>query len=172
MRNGIKIWGCLAVLALLLSGCGAGGGGAQEMAAYKLRLDSTGELVFGQAQACLSQMRSHWAIAEYAKASEIDFATAARQMQDSQTRANLSTMRRMKTDLDGRLERLSEPATEFEDAFRKLEELHDVYTEIHTFVTDPPEDMSNLDSTIRTFQDSLSQAKLAFDRASAVIVVN
>ena len=171
MRNGIKIWGCLAVLALLLSGCGAGGG-AQEKMAYKLRLENTGELVAGQATACISQMRSYWAIAEYAKASEIDFATAARQMQDSQTRANISMMRSMKSELDGRLEGLSEHPPEFEDAFAQLKALYEVYTEIHTFVTDPPKDMSDIDATIRTFQDSLSQAKLAFDRAAVSIVLN
>jgi hypothetical protein len=170
MKNKTRHWGCLTVLTLLLTGCG-GGGGAQEKLAYQLRLETAGELAAKQAMACLSQMRSYWAIAEYAKASEIDFATAARQMQDSQTRANISMMRSMKSDLDGRLEGLSEPPPEFEEAFPKLEALYAVYTEIHTFVTDPPDDMSNLDQTIREFQESLSQAKLEFDRALAVVVL-
>ena len=64
-------------------------------------------------------------------------------------------------------------AREFREKTKEeLEELYDVYTEIHTFVTDPPEDMPDLDPKIRAFQDSLSQAKLAFDRAAAVIVLN
>ena len=79
------LWAAL----ILLAGCG---GGKQRTEAYQLRIESAAELVAGQASACLTQIRSYWAVAEYAKASDMSFEEAAREMQTGQTRQNLRMM--------------------------------------------------------------------------------
>jgi hypothetical protein len=93
LRFSAALLACLGLLAFC-------SGGPQQTRAYQVRIESAGELLTGQASACLSQIRAYWAVAEYAKAAEMDFESAAKEMNTGQTRENLRTMGEMKARLD------------------------------------------------------------------------
>ena len=95
--NRLKIGGTLIAIMGLLVFCG---GGLQQKRAYQVGSSPQGNFFTGQASACLSQIRSYWAVAEYAKAVEMDFESAAKEMNTGQTRENLRTMEEMKATLD------------------------------------------------------------------------
>ncbi len=164
LRWGGAFFACLA----LLVGCG---GGAQQTQSYQIRIESSAELVAGQASACLNQIRSYWAIAEYAKVSELSFEEAAKEMQTGQTRRNLRTMEEMKARIDGLMERLSEPPEEFTEALPLMEELYASYVKIHEFALKPSGDMGKLAESISALEEDLFEIKAALDRELAIAVL-
>lgn len=164
LRFGAALLACLGFMA-------ACGGGPRQTRAYQVRIESAGELVAGQATACLNQIRSYWAVAEYAKAAEMDFESAAKEMQTGQTRENLRTMGEMKARIDGLMEGLREPPEEFVDALPLLDDLYAVYVDIHEFALKPSGDMGKLAETIAAMEDDLFQKKAILDRALAAVIV-
>jgi hypothetical protein len=166
--NRLIIGGAIIAALGLTAGCG---GGPQQTRAYQVRIESAGELVAGQASACLSQIRSYWAVAEYAKAADMDFDSAAREMQTGQTRENLRTMGEMKARIDGLMEGLQEPPEEFADALPLLEDLYAAYVKIHEFALKPTGDMGKLAETIAAMEGDLFEKKAALDRSLAAVVV-
>jgi hypothetical protein len=155
------LWGSLLIcMGLVLAACGSGG---QNIQAYKIKIERAGEIVVGQAQGCLSQIRAYWAVAEYARVSNMDFATAAREMGGGQTAENLQMMREAKIQIDQLLEGMSEPPEPFEEAFARLEDLYTAYMRIHDFALKPPADMQDLNEQITEMQSGLFQKKTDFD---------
>ena len=163
-----KWGGSLFVGFAILVGCG---GGAQQTQTYQIRIESAAEIVAGQASACLNQIRSYWAVAEYAKASEMSFEEAAKEMQTGQTRRNLRTMEEMKARIDGLLEGLHDPPDEFADALPLMEELYTSYLDIHGFALKPSGDMGKLAETIEAMEADLFGKKAALDRELAAAVM-
>jgi len=164
LRWGGSLLACFA----LLTGCG---GGAQQTQAYQIRIESAAEIVAGQASACLNQIRSYWAVAEYAKASDMSFEEAAKEMQTGQTQQNLRTMEEMKARIDGLLEGLHDPPDEFAGALPLLEELYASYVDIHGFALKPSGDMGKLAETIAAMEDELFAKRAALDSALAAVIV-
>lgn len=163
-------WGVSLVAFLALLG-GCGGGGPQQAQAYQIRFESAGEIIAGQASACLNQIRSYWAVAEYAKAADMDFEEAAREMQTGQTRQNLRTMEEMKAKIDGLMEGLSEPPKEFTEILPLLEELYASYVDIHGFALEPSGDMGKLAESISALEEDLFDKKASLDRELAIAVL-
>ncbi len=144
----------------VLFACGSGG---QDIQAYKVKIERSGEIVVGQAQGCLSQIRSYWAIAEYARVSNMDFATAAREMGGGQTSQNLQMMREAKVQIDQLLEGMSDPPEVYQDAYARLQDLYKAYVRIHVFALKPPADMQDLNEHITEMQSDLFQKKTDLD---------
>jgi len=166
--NKLRIGGALLACLGLMAGCG---GGTQQTRAYQIKIESVGEVVAQQASACLSQIRSYWAVAEYAKAAEMDFEAAAKEMQTGQTQQNLRTMEEMKGRIDGLLEGLRDPPEEFAEALSLLEDLYSAYVNIHEFALKPTGDMGKLAETIAAMEEDLFEKKAALDRVLSAAVV-
>ncbi len=157
----IGVWGSLLIcLGFVLAACGSG---VQDTQVYKIKIEKAGEIVVGQAQGCLSQLRSYWTIAEYARVSGMDYATAAREMGGGQASQNLQMMREAKVQIDQLMEGMSEPPEIYRDAFTRLEELYTAYVKVHDFALNPPEDMQDLNERISEMQNDLYQKKTDFD---------
>jgi hypothetical protein len=154
----------MAVLALL-NGCG--GSTQQQEQAYQIKIESVAEIVAGQATACLSQIRSYWAVAEYARVSDLSFEDAAREMQTGQTQQNLNTMRDMKARIDGLMDGLREPPEAYAEAFPLLEELYSAYVEAHEFALEPSGDMGKLAETISALEADLQEKAAALNQELA-----
>ena len=154
-------WGSLLICTgLVLAACGSGG---QNIQAYKIKIERAGEIVVGQAQGCLSQIRAYWAVAEYARVSDMDFAEAARQMGSGQTSENLQMMREAKVQIDQLLEGMSEPPDSYQEAFTRFQNLYTAYVRIHDFALKPPADMQDLNEQITEMQSDLFQKKTDLD---------
>jgi len=145
----VIIWGLL-----FCSVCG-GSSRAKDEALYGFKLEKTAGIISSQAHACSSQLRSYWAIWEYAKVSEIDFETAAQQMQGGQASQNLSMMKENKAQIDRLLADLESPPEKYAEAFQKLQKLYAAYLEIHSQALKPSRDWENLEKRIRTMEDNV-----------------
>ncbi len=154
------LWGSIFIVFGMLASCGRG---EQDIAVYKIKIERAGEIVLGQAQGCLSQIRSYWAVAEYARVSNMDFAAAVREMGGDQTAVSLQMMRDAKVQIDRLLEGMSEPPEPYEEAFARLEDLYTAYVLIHDFAIKPPADMQELNEQITEMQSDLFQRKTDLD---------
>jgi hypothetical protein len=149
----------------LLVGCG--GGAPQQVQAYRIKIESAAEILAGQASACLNQIRSYGAVAEYAKVTDLSFEEAAREMQTGQTQQNLSTMRDMKARIDGLMDGLREPPKAYAEALPLLEELYAAYGEIHELALEPSGHMEKLAETISAMEAGLQATAAALNQELA-----
>ena len=145
----------------IISGC-AGSSSQEEI--YRMKIETAGEVVAGQASAGLNMIRSYWTIAEYAKAAGTDYATAAKEMETPQTRETLRMMEQNKSEIDRMLDGLQDPPQRYVEALVLLEELYDAYLSIHEFALDPPADaLQDLSQAINNLEGRLQERKAAFD---------
>jgi hypothetical protein len=100
---------------------------AQKERGYEIKAQGVGELITQQAYACVSQSKAYQAVWEYAKVSEMDFETAAAQMLGPETRQNKAMMIEHKAMIENRLEELKEPPSRFEETYKRMGELYDIY---------------------------------------------
>jgi hypothetical protein len=142
---------------------------AKDEAIYSFKLQKTSEIIVSQAHACASQLRSYWAVWEYAKASEIDFETAAKQMQGGQRQQNLAMMRENKAEIDRMMTDLKTHPDEFAEAYQKLEELYAAYMEMHKQALEPSGDWENLGNKIGEMEDNVQLKKSELDAKLAVV---
>lgn len=155
-------WALLLIWWGFVSGCG---GAESREAVYRMKLETAGEVVVGQASAGLHMIRSYWTIAEYAKASGTDYATAAKEMQTSQTTETLRMMEQNKSEIDRMLEGLQDPPDRYAATLSLLEELYDAYLSIHEFALDPPEEaLQDLSRAVSSLEGRLQESKAALDK--------
>ena len=122
----------------LFSGCS---NRAQEEQKYEIKAQGLGKLIAQQASACVSQSKAYQAVWEYAKVSDMDFETAAAQMLGPETKQNKAMMVEHKLMIEDLLEELKDPPSRFEDTYKKLAELHEIYVKLHDLAMDPSDDM-------------------------------
>jgi hypothetical protein len=166
-----KKYGTFAVVActiLLAASCG-GSVKAKKELIYSFKLEKTASIIAGQAHACSSQLRSYWAIWEYAKVSEMDFETAAREMGGGHRQQNLSMMRSNKAEIDRLLSDLASPEEEYIPAFNKLKELHAAYVKIHDQALKPSGDWENLEKRIRDLENGVNKRLSEFQTELAAL---
>jgi uncharacterized protein YdiU (UPF0061 family) len=150
-----KICVCLAFVYLamgLFEGCS---NRAQERQRYKIKAQSLGKLIAGQAQACVSQSRAYQAVWEYAKVSEMDFETAAAEMLGPETKQDKTMMIEHKTMIENLLEELKDPPSEFEETYRMLGELYEIYVPLHDLAMDPLDDMEKHMKSVNELYDRI-----------------
>ena len=158
----IAVLAVMAGAVLFYSACGSSAKSNDE-ALYSLKLEKTAEIIASHAYACSSQLSSYWAIWEYAKASEIDFETAAQQMQGGQTTQNLSMMQENKAQIDRLLADLESPPEKYAEAFQKLQDLYAAYVQMHSQALKPSGDWEYLEQRIRTMEDNVHTRKSELD---------
>jgi hypothetical protein len=137
----------------LFSGCSSR---SRETEEYKIKAQSLGKLISGQASACVSQSKAYQAVWEYAKVSDMDFDTAAAQMLGPETEQNKATMMEHKVMIEDLLEELKEPPSSFDEAYRKLEELYDIYIQLHDLAMDPLDDMEKHMRSVNELADRMA----------------
>jgi uncharacterized protein YdiU (UPF0061 family) len=152
MKKCLIIASILCLVFYLLSGCG---NRAQKERQYEIKVQGLGELIAQQAYACVSQSKAYQAVWEYAKVSEIDFKTAAAQMLGPETRQNKATMAEHKAMIEDLLEELKEPPSQFEETFKRLGELYEIYVQLHDLAMDPLDDMDKHMKSVNKLSDQV-----------------
>jgi hypothetical protein len=163
-----KTLACIPVLMLvfgLLSGCG---NRAQEEDRYAIKAQSLGELMTRQASACVSQSKAYMAVWEYARVSEVDFKTAAKEMLGAETSENKAMMVEHKSMIENLLEELSNPSSDFESTYDRLSELYGIYVKLHDLAMDPSDDMQKHMETVDTLMDQVLEKKRELDATFVV----
>ncbi len=151
-------------LALALVGCG--GGTAQKEKAYRLWAGMASEAVFGEAQACIAQCRSHVVTLEYARVAEIDFATAQASMQTPSGGDLHAMIRTGRTTVDEHMARVPESPETCEDMRAQLGELYATYDQIYGLATDPGTSMRKRNAAVNELERTLFERKSDFDRSA------
>ena len=146
----------------LFSGCGSR---TQELQEYRIKAQSLGELISGQASACVSQSKAYQAVWEYAKVSEMDFETAAAQILGPETEQNKDTMVEHKAMIEDLLEELREPPSSYEETYKKLEELYGIYVQLHDLAMDPLDDMEKHMKSVNELADRMAAKTRELDAA-------
>jgi hypothetical protein len=141
---------------------------AQKERQYAIKAQSLGELVVNQAYACVSQSKAYQAVWEYAKVSEIDFKTAAAQMLGPETRQNKAMMVEHKAMIENLLEELKEPPSRFEETYKRLGELYEIYVQLHDLGMDPLGDMDKHMKSVNILSDQIVEKT---QELNAVLVV-
>lgn len=163
-----KTIACIPVLLLvfgLFSGCG---NRAREEKEYAIKAQSLGELITQQASACVSQSKAYMAVWEYARVSEVDFQTAAKEMLGAETRENKAMMVEHKAMIENLLEELRDPSSGFESTYDRLAELHDIYVKLHDLGMEPSDDMQKHMETVDTLFDQILEKKRELDATLVV----
>lgn len=149
----------------LFSGCG---NHAQEERRYEIEAQALGKLISQQAYACVSQSKAYQAVWEYAKVTEMDFETAAAQMLGSETKQNKATMVEHKAMIENLLEELKEPPSRFEETFKRLGELYEIYVQLHDRALDPLDDMDKHMKSVNELSDQIIEKTRELDAALVV----
>ncbi len=141
---------------------------AQKEREYAIKAQSTGELIVNQAYACVSQSKAYQAVWEYAKVSDMDFKTAAAQMFGPETRPNKATMVEHKAMIEDLLEGLKEPSSKFEETYKRLGELYEIYVQLHDLAMDPLDDMDKHMKSVSALSDRIVEKARELDAALVV----
>lgn len=149
----------------LFSGCS---NRTQEVQKYKIKAQGLGELIVQQAYACVSQSKAYQAVWEYAKVSEMDFETAVAQMLGPETKQNKATMVEHKAMIENLLEELKDPSSRFEETYKRLDELYEIYVPLHDLAMDPLDDMDKHMKSVNELSDQIVEKARELD---AVLVV-
>lgn len=142
------------------AGCGNQG---KEERAYGVKAQALGELIAKQASACVSQSRAYMAVWEYAKVSEIKFEEAAAEMLGAETKRNQAMMVENKSMIEKLLEELKEPPKRYEESYKKLTELYEIYVQLHTLALDPSGDMEAHNEKVNSLADQIAEKKRELD---------
>lgn len=154
MRIKISI-GVFLILFLALMFTSFCGQSQRQKQLYLIKAQGIGDIIIKQASACFSQAQSYRATWEYAKVTEMDYATAARELQGPQAQQNKAMMRENMAKIDSLLQSLSDPPEEFQPAHQALQELYDLYIEIHKLVEKPPQDMESFFESLPPLEEEL-----------------
>jgi hypothetical protein len=141
---------------------------AQKERQYAIKAQSAGELIVNQAYACVSQSKAYQAVWEYAKVSDMDFKTAAAQMLGPETRQNKATMVEHKAMIEDLLEELKEPQSKFEETYKRLGELYEIYVQLHDRALDPLDDMDKHMKSVNELSDQIIEKTRELDAALVV----
>ena len=150
----------------LFSGCS---NRAQEEKRYEIKAQGLGELITQQAYACVSQSKAYQAVWEYAKVSEIDFETAAAQLLGPEMKQNKAMMVEHKAMIEKLLEELIEPPSRFEQTYKRLGELYEIYVQLHDLGMNPLDDMDKHMKSVSKLSDQIVEKTRELD---AMFVVN
>ncbi len=142
------------------AGCGNQG---REERAYEIKAQGLGELIAKQASACVSQSRAYMAVWEYAKVSEMEFEEAAAEMLGAETKKNQAMMVENKSMIEKFLEELKEPPKKYEESYKKLTELYEIYVQLHTLALDPSDDMNEHNEKVNNLADRIAEKKRELD---------
>jgi hypothetical protein len=138
---------------------------AQEEKRYEIKAQSLGELMVNQAYACVSQSKVYQAVWEYAKVSEVDFKTAAAQMLGPETSQNKAMMVEHKTMIEDLLAQLQEPPSRFEETYKRLGEIYEIYVQLHDLGMDPLDDMDKHMKSVNELSDQIAKKARELDAA-------
>lgn len=152
----------LACICGLISSC-TGGNEQPSRRLYEIKATGAAEVIVTQSYSCLSHARSLVVTWEYARVSGIDFETALAEMQGTEAREIKRGMESNKAKIEELMESLGDPPAELETAHQKLEELYQIYLDIHATVTEPSGEMEDFNQTINDFQEELLAAKAELD---------
>ena len=147
-------------------GCG---NRAQKERQYEIKAQSLGVLMAQQANACVSQSKAYQAVWEYAKVSEIDFKTAVDQMLGPEAKQNKATMVEHKAMIENLLEELKEPPSKFEETYKRLWELYEIYVPLHDLAMTPLDDM---DEHMKSVSKLAEQIAAKVRELDAALIVN
>jgi hypothetical protein len=149
----------------LFSGCS---NRAQVERRYEIKAQSLGQLMVNQAHACVSQSKAYQAVWEYAKVSDTDFKTAAGQLLGPETRQNKAMMVEHKTMVEDLLVELKDHPQRFEETYKRLGELYEIYVQLHDLAMDPMDDMDKHMKTVNKLSDQIVEKSRELD---AILVV-
>jgi len=149
----------------LFSGCS---NSAQEVQKYKIKAQGLGELIAQQAYACVTQSKAYQAVWEYAKVSEMDFEMAVVQMLGPETKQNIATMIEHKSMIENLLEELKDPPSRFEETYKRLDELYEIYVQLHDLAMDPRDDMVKHMNSVNKLSDQIVEKARELDAAFVV----
>lgn len=141
---------------------------AQKERQYEIKAHSLGELIVNQAYACVSQSRAYQAVWEYAKVSEMDFKSAAAQMLGPETKQNKAMMVEHKAMIEDLLEELKEPPSKFEETYKRLGELYEIYVPLHDLAMDPLDDVDKHMKSVNELSDQIVEKARELDAALVV----
>ncbi len=151
---------------LILALVGCGGGQAQKEKAYRLWAGMASEAVFGEAQACIAQCRSHVVTLEYARVAEIDFATAQASMQTPSGGDSRAMIRTGRTTVDEHMARIPECPEACGDMRAQLSAIYDTYDQIYALATNPGTSTRKLNASVNELERMLFERKNDFDRSA------
>ena len=149
---------CLICIPMILFVCGLFSGctnRAQVERRYEIKAQSLAQFIVSQAQACVSQSKAYQAVWEYARVTEMDFDAAAAQMLGPQTKQNKATMVEHKGMIENMLEELKEPPSKFEETYKRLGELYEIYVQLHDLAMDPLDDMEKHMNSVSKLSDQI-----------------
>ena len=106
---------------------------------FKMIAQSMARIISQSASACQNQCMAYRAAWEYARASEIDFKEASRQMLSTRPAQFQVNMEDLNRKIVYYLEKLDNPPKKYRDVSDKLREMHEHYAEIFKFAVNPPE---------------------------------
>ncbi|UCE22427.1 MAG: hypothetical protein JSV46_09530 [Candidatus Aminicenantes bacterium] len=147
-------------LLVLLVGCARQ---QEEEKAYREVLMSAGEVITKMASACISHARSYISVREYARVTEEDFDAIVDKIIGSDYQEVLAQLKANKKKIDEFMEGLEEPPSALAELYRKLFELHTLYSKIHALAVSPSGSMDEYSVSINELESQLNDLKSGMD---------
>ena len=98
----------------------------------------------------------------------MDFETAAAQLLGPETRQNKATMVEHKAMIENLLEELKEPPSRFEETYKRLGELYEIYVQLHDLAMDPLNDMDKHMKSVNKLSDLIVEKERELDATFVV----
>jgi len=133
---------------------------AQEEEEYKIKAKGMGDVIVSQAQGCISQSKAYRTAWEYAKATEMDFDSAVKEILSGDMEANKQMMVENKARIDKMLEDAPE---KYEEAHKNLKELYDTYVKLHKLALKPLKDMEKHEAAVNDLASQILKKKKELD---------
>jgi len=136
---------------------------AQEEEEYKIKAKGMGDVIVSQAQGCISQSKAYRTAWEYAKATEMDFDSAVKEILSGDMEANKQMMVENKARIDKMLEGLEDAPEKYEEAHKNLKELYDTYVKLHKLALKPLKDMEKHEAAVNDLASQILKKKKELD---------
>ncbi|MGD2245682.1 MAG: hypothetical protein PVI11_03955 [Candidatus Aminicenantes bacterium] len=135
----------------------------KEEEAYREILISTGEVITKMASACISHARSYINVREYAQVSGEDTNTITDKILGKEYQELQAQLMASKMKIDEFMEGLEEPSSTLVELYKKLFELHALYSKIHTLAVSPSGSLDEYSDSINDLENQLKELKSSLD---------
>jgi len=122
---------------------------------YTQRVSDLSEVILTQSSACLSQSKAYTAVWEYAKATGVDFDTAARDILGPERVKALDRFAQNKMMILDFLEKIKNPPERYRSSHEKLLEMVDLYILLNDMAVKPTGSQEEYEASVYKLYDTL-----------------
>lgn len=134
MKKKRAIGSLLFIILVVLLGCG---NKEREEKVYEVKIKGLRNVIVDAASSYINFCRSYVAVWEYAKVTGMDFETAYAELQGDRGEKARRYFGENRANIKRLMESLADPPPKFAESYQKLEELYDIYEDLHTLTLNP-----------------------------------